>query len=121
MVHPALIQGPSLLQGSLLIYMYTNTETYTCSSGDVVAYAYICQTHDAPGWSGRGRPVLGFINLCMPWWPTMHTLLEHELMHVLGFTETMFTASFPDFLSTGRIGRWASPRESTVQLKHPAD
>ena len=70
-----------------------------------MAYAYICQTHDAPGWTGRGRPVLGFINLCMPWWPTMKTLLEHELIHVLGFTETMFTSSFPSFQATGMVGR----------------
>lgn len=47
------------------------------------------------------RPVLGFINFCQDWADTPHTLMAHEVAHLLGFNSVFFESSFPYFGSVG--------------------
>jgi hypothetical protein len=81
---------------TVAVYVYTDVFTAICSATPTAGYATVCAAHDDAG--NAGRPVMGYINICDPTYPigTMRTLLQHELLHVLGFSGTTFSGgSFP--------------------------
>ena len=85
---------------TLVVYIYTDTLAPDCSNGSsVIAYASTCATHSA-----THRPVMGYINFCNPAWSTMYTLMAHEVMHLIGFADEMFSTSFDAFDVLGTIG-----------------
>lgn len=47
---------------------------------------------------------MGFVNFCMPW-PTQHTLMAHELAHLLGFNDDYFSMSFQQYRTNLLLGR----------------
>lgn len=79
---------------ALLIYVYADPSTYTCSfpGSNVVAYSSMCMMND------KGRPVLGYINLCLEMrgrQSALEQVLTHELLHVLGFNPDVLALAFP--------------------------
>jgi hypothetical protein len=52
-----------------------------------------------------GRPLIGYVNLCIPNWQSLTSVLMHELVHIIGFNTDFFTYSFPNFALYDTIGR----------------
>ncbi len=90
---------------SLIIYIYTDVYNGNCMDGTTIAYAQYCQSEPGTMTTPRGRPLLGYINLCLPDYGVMETVLMHELLHVLGFNPVIFSSIFPNYDTYGTLGR----------------
>ena len=52
--------------GSMIVYVYTDVFNGICTSGTTIAYASVCASERGTFSTPMGRPVLGYINICMP-------------------------------------------------------
>lgn len=94
---------------TLIIYLYIDVAAPDCiDSPGTIAYAHVCSVDQF-----NFRPVMGYINVCMPDWTNMYNVLSHEIIHLLGFSSSFFSLSFPYTFDTyGGVG---SP-ENTLEF-----
>lgn len=90
---------------SMLVYVYADITHADCMTGRTIAWAYICQVAPGAVLGQFGRPVLGYVNLCVPNWQSLSSVLMHELVHLVGFVPEYFAQSFPNFALYDTVGR----------------